>query len=219
MKSRKKGTPINFRCRLLDDCNKLLKRGSNTYFNVTFAAYFAGLLLTIFVMHVFKHAQPALLYLVPACLSAPVLLSLVKGDFKALLQYEDHPSDEEGEEKEAEDKKTGKKDNQEILCRSVGFLLDGVGWEPVQPGFTKSRTSLRVPSQFSRAAVSIFMTGRYCVAFNFENSIPIYVVFTSYPLSFPRGTAVVPNNPRVKISPLSFTCAQQMRSTPLNYLC
>ncbi|XP_045135754.1 minor histocompatibility antigen H13-like [Portunus trituberculatus] len=87
-----------------------LKRGSNTYFNVTFAAYFAGLLLTIFVMHVFKHAQPALLYLVPACLSAPVLLSLVKGDFKALLQYEDHPSDEEGEEKEAEDKKTGKKD-------------------------------------------------------------------------------------------------------------
>ena len=31
-------------------------------------AYLAGLLLTIFVMHVYKHAQPALLYLVPACL-------------------------------------------------------------------------------------------------------------------------------------------------------
>lgn len=63
-----------------------LQRGSNTYFKVTFAAYFAGLLMTIFVMHVFKHAQPALLYLVPACLSAPVLLALIKGDFKALLQ-------------------------------------------------------------------------------------------------------------------------------------
>ncbi|XP_050716860.1 minor histocompatibility antigen H13-like [Eriocheir sinensis] len=87
-----------------------LKRGSYTYFKVTFAAYFAGLLMTIFVMHVFKHAQPALLYLVPACLSAPVLLALIKGDFKA-LQYEDHPSQEEGEEKEAiEDKKAGKKD-------------------------------------------------------------------------------------------------------------
>ena len=33
-----------------------------------FPAYLAGLLLTIFVMHVYKHAQPALLYLVPACL-------------------------------------------------------------------------------------------------------------------------------------------------------
>ena len=32
------------------------------------SAYLAGLLLTIFVMHVYKHAQPALLYLVPACL-------------------------------------------------------------------------------------------------------------------------------------------------------
>merc|ERR550519_264655 len=30
-----------------------------------FIAYLAGLLLTIFVMHVYKHAQPALLYLVP----------------------------------------------------------------------------------------------------------------------------------------------------------
>ncbi|KAG0725127.1 Minor histocompatibility antigen H13 [Chionoecetes opilio] len=95
-----------------------LKRGSNTYFNITFLAYLAGLLMTIFVMHVFKHAQPALLYLVPACLSAPVLLALVKGDFRALLKYEDHPSEEEGEEAEAtttkeeqkENKKSGKKD-------------------------------------------------------------------------------------------------------------
>merc|ERR1711915_804102 len=36
-----------------------------------FIAYLAGLLLTIFVMHVYKHAQPALLYLVPACLGVP----------------------------------------------------------------------------------------------------------------------------------------------------
>ncbi|XP_053637052.1 minor histocompatibility antigen H13 [Cherax quadricarinatus] len=88
-----------------------LNRGSNTYFKVTFAAYFAGLMMTIFVMHVFKHAQPALLYLVPACLSAPVLLAFLKGDFKALLQYEDHPSLEEKEGTETtEDKKSGKKD-------------------------------------------------------------------------------------------------------------
>ncbi|XP_068205697.1 minor histocompatibility antigen H13-like [Palaemon carinicauda] len=88
-----------------------LNRGSNTYFKATFAAYLAGLMMTIFVMHVFKHAQPALLYLVPACLSAPCLLALIKGDFKALIQYEDHPSgDDKNEDEKEEDKKSGKRD-------------------------------------------------------------------------------------------------------------
>merc|ERR1712141_823707 len=45
-----------------------LKRNSNFYFWVTFLAYIAGLGLTIGVMHFYKHAQPAVLYLVPACL-------------------------------------------------------------------------------------------------------------------------------------------------------
>merc|ERR1712045_311334 len=49
-----------------------LKRNSNFYFTATSIAYLAGLLLTIFVMHVYKHAQPALLYLVPACLGLPL---------------------------------------------------------------------------------------------------------------------------------------------------
>uniref|UniRef100_A0A6M2DDK2 Putative signal peptide peptidase n=1 Tax=Xenopsylla cheopis TaxID=163159 RepID=A0A6M2DDK2_XENCH len=81
--------------------DKSLKRDTNTYFYATFAAYFFGLLATIFVMHVFKHAQPALLYLVPACMGTPIALALVKGDIKALFNYEDHPS----EEKESQQKK------------------------------------------------------------------------------------------------------------------
>merc|ERR1712079_380022 len=68
-----------------------LKRNSNFYFNITFLAYIAGLLMTIFVMHVYKHAQPALLYLVPACLGVPLFLALVRGDIKTMFQYEDHP--------------------------------------------------------------------------------------------------------------------------------
>jgi len=68
-----------------------LKRNSNFYFYATFIAYLAGLLLTIFVMHVYKHAQPALLYLVPACLGVPLLLALCRGDIKSMFQYEDHP--------------------------------------------------------------------------------------------------------------------------------
>jgi minor histocompatibility antigen H13 len=74
---------------LLTECKIVpfsLKRNSNTYFYVTFVAYFMGLIATIFVMHVFKHAQPALLYLVPACLGTPLLLALLKGDIKAMFQ-------------------------------------------------------------------------------------------------------------------------------------
>ncbi|XP_076058053.1 signal peptide peptidase [Oratosquilla oratoria] len=84
-----------------------LNRGSNTYFKTTFAAYLVGLLMTIFVMHVFKHAQPALLYLVPLCLGAPSMLALIKGDFSTMLKYEDHPSEEEdaGTEDEKADSK------------------------------------------------------------------------------------------------------------------
>lgn len=32
------------------------------------------------------HAQPALLYLVPACLGTPILLAIFKGDLKAMLK-------------------------------------------------------------------------------------------------------------------------------------
>ncbi|XP_015172480.1 PREDICTED: minor histocompatibility antigen H13 [Polistes dominula] len=69
-----------------------LSRKRNVYFYATFFAYFMGLLITILIMHLFKHAQPALLYLAPACLGTPLLLALVKGDLKALFSYEDHPA-------------------------------------------------------------------------------------------------------------------------------
>lgn len=75
--------------------DRSLNRSSNTYFNASFVAYIIGLVTTIVVMSVFKHAQPALLYLVPACISSPLLLALVKGDFKAMFAYEDHPKEEE----------------------------------------------------------------------------------------------------------------------------
>lgn len=62
-----------------------LKRKNSVYFYSTFIAYFLGLVGTIFVMHTFKHAQPALLYLVPACMGTPVLVALIKGDLKSLF--------------------------------------------------------------------------------------------------------------------------------------
>jgi len=71
------------------------KDGPKVYFYTGFLAYFLGLLLTIFVMHVYKHAQPALLYLVPACLGAPLLVALLKGEVMLLFNYEDQPEEPE----------------------------------------------------------------------------------------------------------------------------
>jgi len=77
-----------------------LNRKSHFYFYITFTAYIAGLLLTIFVMHVYKHAQPALLYLVPLCLGVPLFVALLRGDIKSMIQYEDHPDKTEVEKKD-----------------------------------------------------------------------------------------------------------------------
>uniref|UniRef100_A0A8C4IDQ0 Minor histocompatibility antigen H13 n=1 Tax=Dicentrarchus labrax TaxID=13489 RepID=A0A8C4IDQ0_DICLA len=65
-----------------------LKKNSRTYFYSSFLAYIFGLGLTIFVMHTFKHAQPALLYLVPACIGFPVLVALIKGELTEMFSYE-----------------------------------------------------------------------------------------------------------------------------------
>jgi len=83
--------------------DKSLNRNSHFYFYATFIAYIGGLLTTIFVMHVYKHAQPALLYLVPACLGVPLFLGLVRGDIKSMFTYSDHP--------EETTEQTEKKDN------------------------------------------------------------------------------------------------------------
>ncbi|XP_077991243.1 signal peptide peptidase-like isoform X2 [Glandiceps talaboti] len=72
-----------------------LKKDSKTYFIASFAAYILGLLATIFVMHVFKHAQPALLYLVPACIGLPLFVALIKGELTLMFKYEDNPEKEE----------------------------------------------------------------------------------------------------------------------------
>jgi len=60
---------------------------SKPYFSSTFLAYIIGLVMTIFVMHTFKAAQPALLYLVPCCLGASLFMALIRGEFNTLWNY------------------------------------------------------------------------------------------------------------------------------------
>merc|ERR1711962_627847 len=80
-----------------------VKKTQRVYFYAGFIAYVLGLGTTIFVMHVFKHAQPALLYLVPACLGAPVLVAAARGELKELFSYADNPEEAKEIEEEKEE--------------------------------------------------------------------------------------------------------------------
>lgn len=71
------------------------------YFLSNMVAYVLGLAATVGVMHVFDAAQPALLYLVPACVGSSMLTAVARGEFKDLLNF----SEEKKEKEAADDKK------------------------------------------------------------------------------------------------------------------
>ena len=68
-------------------------------FGWAMGGYVVGLGSTVFVMHVFKAAQPALLYIVPALIVASVVGAKVGGCLPDLWAYsEEVPEEEEGKE-------------------------------------------------------------------------------------------------------------------------
>jgi minor histocompatibility antigen H13 len=74
------------------------------YFHSALIGYIAGMATTMFVMIRFNAAQPALLYLVPACLGSSFLTAVVRGEVKAMLAYSEEVEEAE-EEKTADEKK------------------------------------------------------------------------------------------------------------------
>lgn len=62
---------------------------SKPYFLASFVAYVAGLVTTMTVLHVFNAAQPALLYLSPACSFSVVLVALFQGRLAHLWSWTD----------------------------------------------------------------------------------------------------------------------------------
>lgn len=71
------------------------------YFNTCFTAYIMGLVTTIVVMHTFKAAQPALLYLSPACILSVLITGIVKNQLKEVFNYTAEDSDEEKKKKDS----------------------------------------------------------------------------------------------------------------------
>jgi len=64
-----------------------LSKFRKPYFWATLLAYFLGLSLTIGIMEMFQAAQPALLYLCPACLLAWFLVALSRGEVRAAWSW------------------------------------------------------------------------------------------------------------------------------------
>ncbi|VWU48535.1 signal peptide peptidase, putative [Hepatocystis sp. ex Piliocolobus tephrosceles] len=59
------------------------------YFYTITIMYQLGLVLTYCMLFYFQHAQPALLYLVPACILAIIGCSLYKREFKMMIKYQE----------------------------------------------------------------------------------------------------------------------------------
>ncbi|SLM40594.1 Presenilin/signal peptide peptidase [Lasallia pustulata] len=66
-----------------------------TYFHASLFGYVLGMLCTLGVMHVYGHAQPALLYLVPSVLGSLWGTALVKGDINTMWTYTEAVEGEE----------------------------------------------------------------------------------------------------------------------------
>jgi minor histocompatibility antigen H13 len=70
------------------------------FFHASCVAYILGLATTIFVMHTFQAAQPALLYLVPFCIGSSLLVGLSTGKLKELMSYEEESQNDKDKKKE-----------------------------------------------------------------------------------------------------------------------
>ena len=62
-------------------------RFSKVYFKASLVGYVLAMLVTLVVMNVFNHAQPALLYLVPGVLTALWGTALVRGEVGLMWEY------------------------------------------------------------------------------------------------------------------------------------
>jgi minor histocompatibility antigen H13 len=71
---------------------------------MSFLGYVVGMMATEAAMHYANHAQPALLYLVPAVLISLLLAAAVRGELNAMWEYtEEEDEDQEVEEKSGKD--------------------------------------------------------------------------------------------------------------------
>lgn len=75
------------------------------YFTASMVGYVLGMIMTLGVMSVFNHAQPALLYLVPGVLVSLWGMALVRGEVKEMWEFSEAITGEQVDENDEDAKK------------------------------------------------------------------------------------------------------------------
>ncbi|KAF1938904.1 intramembrane protease 2 [Clathrospora elynae] len=104
-----------------------------TYFTAGLVGYVLGLLVTLGVMMVWNHAQPALLYLVPGVLGSLWLTALVRGEIGLMWSYTEEIADEERDKKTEQDgKQIANRSRDAEPLSNVTSIKDGAGESRVE---------------------------------------------------------------------------------------
>lgn len=90
-----------------------------TYFCASLIGYVVGMVVTLLVMQVAGHAQPALLYLVPGVLIPIFGTALVRGELREVWEYSEASDDDDEDEKEVENEKEREKEKEVDKLRSL----------------------------------------------------------------------------------------------------
>jgi len=123
--------------RMKDDVQnmKTARDFSRPYFMACFAAYCLGLVTTVVVMHTFQAAQPALLYLSPACVGSVLLTGIVRGELGLVFSYKE---EESGDKKKKDDDDDDDDDDDKKNEDASKDVAEGSGGD-ADEGETKKR--------------------------------------------------------------------------------
>ena len=93
------------------------------YFYASISGYVLGMCVTLAVMQIADHAQPALLYLVPGVLGSVWLTGLVRGEIKEMWMY-DETSEEDQENRQMQTDKTQENQQKKKASRKSLFSIE-----------------------------------------------------------------------------------------------
>jgi minor histocompatibility antigen H13 len=100
-------------------------RFPKVYFKAALVGYSIAMMITITVMRIWNHGQPALLYLVPGVLGALWGTALVRGEWKLMWEYtEDGSLDVEGDGEKNGEKKGANKGKEGLFLSLVGSEME-----------------------------------------------------------------------------------------------
>lgn len=120
-------------------------RFKKVYFKASIIGYIVAMLVTMAVMHHYKHGQPALLYLVPSVLGAIWGTALVRGEVRLMWEYKE--DGEWGFESEAKPKSDPESDSKSKATKKGGDETKLKAMKGFTAGYGANGTELKDDSE------------------------------------------------------------------------